>query len=290
MATRVVVSAGGARSWIGYGALSRLQEKRHLEQVTEYVTTSGGSIATVMFLAGVQLEDLKDMCNKLHRSDEVMDIDLPNFLKRFGIIKGNIVFSVIESILREKTGLPEAFTFQQFRECTGKLFVVCAFCVDDAQMCFFDAERTPEMSVVDAMRMSCSIPFFFQACEYKNKWYVDGAVCEYTQLSHIPEEERDTTLVIKTGGNERTPGRPTNFLEFASSIYNAMHPCYRDTMLEHFPNRFELCDNVHGEKPMNPIRGIRDMKLIIAYYHSGLRQTDEQLEANPHLISDSQPG
>jgi predicted acylesterase/phospholipase RssA len=280
MATRVVVSAGGARSWIGYGSLVCLKEKGHLERVTEYVTTSGGSIATGMFLAGIHIDDLQKMCQSLHDA-EVMDIDLSNFMKRFGIVKGNVVFSIIEKILRKKTGLPEAFTFRQFREFTGKLFVVCSFCVDDAEMRFFDAERTPDMSVVDAMRMSCSIPFFFQACEYENKWFVDGAVCEYTQLSHIPKGERETTLVIKTGGNERMPGRPTNFLEFASAIYNAMHPCYRDTVLSHFPNRFELRDTVNGEKPMNPIRGIRDIDLVREYYHSGVTQTNALLAAKP---------
>lgn len=252
-----------------------LAELGRLEGVEEYVTTSGGSISTGMFLAGVGIEDLRTMCQAITNTEDVMDYDVPKFMKRFGLIKGDFVFTVIEKVIRARTGLPEAFNFEQFRAHTGKRMVICSYCVDDAMIKFFDADKTPGVSVVDAMRMSCSIPFFFQACEFEGKMFVDGAVCEYTQLSHIPPSERETTIVIKTGGNERSPSKPKNLMEFASAVYNAMHPCYRDFMITLFPNRFELNDNVHGERPLNPIKGIKDIELIEAYYRSGKEQTRE---------------
>jgi predicted acylesterase/phospholipase RssA len=261
---------------MGLGALVALQEMGRLDHVTEFIGTSGGSISLAMYLAGLTVEEIAGMCAD---PDGLMDFDFQSFMTRFGVVKGDAVFTRIEEMICDKTGLSPEFTFQDFKRHTkpGVTFRVCAYSLSDARVEMFDADSCPEMSVVDAIRMSSSIPFFFQACTWKGKMYIDGAVSEYTQLSHIPPDKRDETIVIKTGGDDhRPPGRnPVNILDFFNQVYNAIHPCYRDHLLDLFPETHILNDTVNGDDLVNPIDGLSQPDVVRKYCEAGYLQVKQ---------------
>jgi predicted acylesterase/phospholipase RssA len=254
---------------MGMGSLTYLKEIGMLGEVKEYVGTSGGSVCIALFLAGM------DVTQELVTDQSYMDFDLNNVFSRFGVVKGDMVFSALEQIMCSHTGLQQCFTFKDFHEFTGVVFRVVAYNVRLSENHFFDVNATPNMSVIDAVRMSCSIPFLFQVCKWKGDIYIDGGVSEYTQLSHIPEEERKDTLVIKTGGDYRRKKEcnPSTFMEYISCVYNAIHPCYRDHLLPAFPLKVLLSDTITQDDNVNPIQVVTNHELMNKYYMAGYSQT-----------------
>jgi predicted acylesterase/phospholipase RssA len=255
------------------GGLIYLKENGILSEVKEYIGTSGGSVCIALFLAGM------DVTQEFVTQKSYMDFDLNNVFSRFGVVKGDMVFSALEQIMCSHTGLNEYFTFKDFHELTGVVFRVVAYNVRLAENHFFDVNATPNMSVIDAVRMSCSIPFLFQVCKWNGDIYIDGGVSEYTQLSHIPEEQRGETLVIKTGGDYRRKKEcnPSTFMEYISCVYNAIHPCYRDHLLSVFPLKVILSDTITQDDNVNPIQVVADRELMKKYYMAGYSQTQETL-------------
>ena len=65
----------------------------------------------------------------------------------------------------------------------------------------FDNVNTPELKIIDAIRMAISIPFVFSIKKYNENIYVDGAIINNFPIN-LFKSTMDTTLCIKLKGEE----------------------------------------------------------------------------------------
>lgn len=223
----LVFSSGGMRGIGHFGALAEL-EKYDTSKTRFFVGSSAGALAACVACLDLRAKDVFEACILPFRY--VKNIRLQHLTKQYGLDSGESVDALIASIV------PEGLTFSDIFRDTNRVLSVVATNVSTGKMAIFDPIRSPDMSVRDAVRMSCSVPFLFTAVHHENHVYVDGALTAAFPVS----------VALDTYGCTRVLG--LNF-----ETYAVTQPTTTDTMtFETFVNC--IVDTVvHANSPY-PVR------------------------------------
>lgn len=210
---RYLALEGGGVKGIAYGgAVRALEDRGLLRHIEGFAGSSAGSSAAAMLAAGYDgaelLQILMDMdFSKLLEDDnsaaaETGDggteggggggwsgpawigrvnpfglppslVNLRRLLNHFGWYSGVMLERYAETMLSAKTGVANV-TFAQLYTISGKLLRLTGTSVTTGSMRWFDVRHSPHMRVAKAVRISSSIPFFFQPVEHDGELYVDG--------------------------------------------------------------------------------------------------------------------
>ena len=178
----LAISSGGSRGIYALGAAWELQKRGYFESVTVYSGTSVGAVIA----AGLAL----------HRSPFAMvrtatrfplESDMSSPGQNFGLDAGKGLRRFIRRIL----GLRRRTTLADVYKTTGKTVRICVCNVTDGIPEYWTHITHPDVDLVTALRISCSIPLMFQPVRYASKLYVDGAI-----VDPLPLLNESKTLAI----------------------------------------------------------------------------------------------
>jgi NTE family protein len=184
--TNLVFKGGGVKGIAYAGALQQLDEMGYLSQIKRVAGTSAGAITASLLALGYTANEIEDIVVNQMDFASFMDKswlpgNVSRFLKSFGWYKGDAFKNWLGGLVKAKTGsvltnfndLKALVDEQsgQFRE----LFVI-ATNLNRQYPELFSAEDNASTPIVDAVRMSMSIPMFFQAVTWNSNVMVDGGM------------------------------------------------------------------------------------------------------------------
>ncbi len=226
-----VFSGGGIKGYALIGALQALEERGYA--LKNMAGTSAGAIISAMIIAGYKGQELEEIMMSI-RLEELLDrrigYSLP-FMKwlrlywRLGLFKGDRMEHQISELLLQKG-------ISTFRDIPPMSLRIIASDISNGHMIVLpddlykygvDPER---FSVAKAIRMSCSVPYFFEPVRLSDKIIVDGGV-----LSNFPmwlfdrenvKKKRPVIGVRLNGVNGFPPREITNAVSLFSSLFTTM--------------------------------------------------------------------
>jgi predicted acylesterase/phospholipase RssA len=122
--------------------------------------------------------------------------------EQLGLEDGQHIMALLKRLTELKIGgvcEGDRLTFHQLFIITGRCLHVNAYCIEDDCGVYFSVDRTPDMPILLAVRMSISIPLVLTAVRYENKTYVDGGLDNVFPISLFPADE---TLGIRIINSE----------------------------------------------------------------------------------------
>jgi NTE family protein len=193
MMIRNLVFQGGGVKGIAYvGAIDVLEQRGLMSHVNYVAGTSAGSITAALLAMGATSQDL----DRILRGTAFSSFkdggwwilgDAVRLLSQYGIYKGEAfekwLREQISQLTERATGRAQPdVTFGQLRVLAAQkpgvfreLYTVSTNLTRQLPE-VFSAESTPDVPVALAVRMSMSIPFFFEAVNFGGNFYVDGGV------------------------------------------------------------------------------------------------------------------
>ncbi|NBU33741.1 hypothetical protein EB118_12240 [bacterium] len=174
--THILFSGGGVKGIAFIGVLKTLSEQGLLGNVTSVSGVSAGAIVALLFVLGYtpeQMESIAIDCDMI----TLGDIQIQGILKNYGLDTGNGITAFLESLV-ESVGYSKDITFRQLYKKTGKKFTCYAANIRTHALVAFDYITTPNLKVLNAIRMSFGIPLVFTAKRYKGDMYVDGGLID----------------------------------------------------------------------------------------------------------------
>ena len=172
---------GGGVLGIAYaGAITVLEQRGILQNIEKVSGTSAGAITAAL----VSLNYSADEIHKIVLATDFKTFeDHKNPLRlatTYGIYKGDALLNWIETQITNK-GLAANATFADFRKKGCKDLYVFASDISLKDVRAFSFSKTPNVVVAEAIRASMSIPFFFEAWQFRNSnpnnhTYVDGGM------------------------------------------------------------------------------------------------------------------
>ena len=160
------------------GALRDCHELDNLEAISG--ASAGGLLAFFYVVAEGNIKTILDYSVDIPIKD-IMKPNIRQFLKNFGLVSQKKIRNVITDIIRVFFS-KEDLTFrdlQALRPTMPKVYI-SAYCVNLGRTEYFSVDSTPNMSVVDALCMTISVPFLFATVEHQGRKYIDGGTMEDT--------------------------------------------------------------------------------------------------------------
>lgn len=209
----LLCAGGGVRCIAFIGIFKKLEEliKNKVEvpkiDIKTVAGVSAGSIFGLLYILGYTSREMEDEI--LHKKlDQLKDIKFMNFLNKYGLDSGNNIMLWIESLMVKKE-FSGNLTFEELFNKTGKNFQVYAANLNKYSFVEFSNKCTPKLKVLDAIRMSISIPFMFtinkfnvEKCDLNSDGdiCVDGGLIQSYPI-HLFEDSLDTLLGFKLISN-----------------------------------------------------------------------------------------
>jgi NTE family protein len=219
----LVFSGGGLRGFTYIGSLKALEEYDILKNIKTYAGSSIGALMAAVVAVGYTSGELHDFILHFDYKD-VKDISLFNFIKNYGIDSGNRIQLFIRLLLKKKTEFDD-LTFLELYEKTGRNLIITATCLNDRKLELLDYQKTPNLSIAKAIRMSISLPFVLQPVSHNDKMYIDGGLLNNFPI-HIFDHNQKI-LGIEISDNKKLGKQYTipinNFEEYLHSIWGCIY-------------------------------------------------------------------
>lgn len=196
----LVFNGGGFRGIAFIGALKHLETNNFetqsfkKEQIQKIVGTSSGSVFAFLYTIGYTPDELLNIILDMNLK-EFCSLSLTNLFKNLGLDNGQKVISWLKKLAQEKNISPD-ITFQELKiDMNKELYVVCTN-LNSYKTEIMSWESAPDLSIIQAIRMSIAVPFVFTPIKFKDNLYVDGALLSEFPI-HMFKNKQQETLIFK---------------------------------------------------------------------------------------------
>jgi predicted acylesterase/phospholipase RssA len=224
----LVISGGASKTISVVGALRLLEEEKKLNNIKTLVGTSAGAILCFMLAMKMNTTEIIEEISYHFLGENIHVLELDdllslNFLETFGIDNGKRLEGWLRDLLKRRMNRI-TITFLDMAKSFGNNLVVCVANMTKHVSEHFCVDTQPDMDVIQALRISSSIPIIYTPIKYKDCLYVDGGVYESFPVTYFDRycDKLKDTLAINTLTkiSKRTPNTFMSYVaDLMSSIY-----------------------------------------------------------------------
>jgi predicted acylesterase/phospholipase RssA len=174
----LVLSGNSTNAIVILGTLQYLIDNSILDEITNYVATSSGSLISLLLLVGYSpLEILIHLCaTKVYET--IPPINMSNILlSGKPVMEFTPIKKCIEKMIIDKIGyVPTLKDFSKYIK--GKKIIFTVYNLTDHKREYISEKTHPEVTISEAVQMSCNFPVIFSPYLYQNKFYIDGGLAD----------------------------------------------------------------------------------------------------------------
>ena len=266
----LVFKGGGVRGIAYMGALEALEEQGILQNIERVAGSSAGAIAATLASFRLPVPETVKLFDSLDLArvpqtgiSSSMEGKLPRLknadnvrrlVEKYGWYSSSYFHKWLGEIIASQCGRNPHATFNDFHLRGYRDLHVVAANLSRKRTDVFSYETTPDVAVADAVRLSMSIPFFFEAVRFDGKefgkgdYYVDGGLYDnypillFDQLryAHLNPFYRNginwETLGLFLKSDEmvspQEPLMPENLFEFLNLTIRSFYDTYNLSNLD----------------------------------------------------------
>lgn len=212
----LVLSSASERGLLQLGCLQYLHEYNLLDNITKYVSTSAGSVISLLLIVGYSPVEI---LSYIFNDNVVLEsINLKNFIYEFGLKSPEKFFGIIEEMIINKLQyLPSLLELQEIYK---KSLYCVTYNLTQNKTEYLSHITYPDMSCIDAVKMSCNIPIIFPRIIYNNCFYIDGAIFDHYALNFACNiaDKKDNILGITVETIKTPIHSNSNIFQYLQSI------------------------------------------------------------------------
>jgi len=197
----LVFEGAGIRGIAYCGVVHELETKSILRSVEKVGGTSSGAIVALTIALGYSGNEIERIVtgtnfSKFNDGNYFFIGGINRINKYFGWYRGNRFEDWLENIIRDKTGNAD-ISFEQLHNKGFKDLYITGTCLNKQELIVFSRHTYPKMKVKDAVRISMSIPLYFEAV------FIDK---EGNVIRH-PKEKKELDVMVDGGFTGNFPIR-----------------------------------------------------------------------------------
>ena len=163
----LVFEGAGIRGIAYAGVITELEAGNRMQSIEKVGGTSAGAIVALTVSLGYSGKEIRQIVSqtnfkKFNDGNYFFVGGINRINKYFGWYRGNRFENWLEGIIGQKTGNTNS-TFEELHAKGFKDLYITGTCLNKQQLVIFSYETYPKMKVKDAVRISASIPLYFEA-------------------------------------------------------------------------------------------------------------------------------
>lgn len=187
MYKNLVFKGGGVKSFAYIGALEVLEETGLLRGIEKVAGSSAGAIYAMMVGLNFTANEVKSSMQNISIKVGVEDCNssdvLDRFFSHYGRYNGEDSIQSLQGLILSKVS-DAGFTFQDLHKAAQsssgfKDVYITGVDLTDDKLVVFSHETTPDMRLLDAVRISCSYPLMYTpVVGGDGHYYIDGGLLD----------------------------------------------------------------------------------------------------------------
>lgn len=235
---------GGGILGIAYiGALERLHQLDLLKNIKRYAGSSVGAMCAAALACGCTLDYLKLFLTKI---DPSVLKDGGNIFKmiyrlfrRNGLYKGEKLIELMGELLEHCSG-NRNITFIESYDKFGKFLIINGTSLNQQKTIYFSKDLTPDMKILDAIRISTCYPLVFQDVRLNDEVMIDGGFLDNYPI-HVFDDKKyggddyynSKTLGLRLMNSEEINKKFTKISFITDFIHAMIHSIYTQSSTAH---------------------------------------------------------
>ncbi|HEV8286529.1 MAG TPA: patatin-like phospholipase family protein [Chitinophagaceae bacterium] len=189
----LVFEGAGIRGIAYCGAIQELESRNLVSNIERVSGTSAGAIVALMVALGYSGKEIEELIAKTNfknfNDGRYIFIGGINRLnKYFGWYRGKTIEAWLEKIIEQKTNNAD-ISFQELHQKGFKDLYITGTCLNKQKLIVFSYQSYPNMKVKDAVRISTSIPLYFEAIFIN----ANGGII------HHPKQKQELDVMVDGG-------------------------------------------------------------------------------------------
>ena len=202
----LVIGAGGQNIFSYLGALKFLENE--LKNVVEISGASSGSLISFLLCFNKNIDEIIEFCFKIDQSG-LGKLKLKNLFTKFGLIDVEAVKIYLVDLLGSDP---------TFKELPKKLYV-SVYNLTLQKTEYLSRDTYPDMSVLEAVTMSMSIPIMMTSLKYNNCYYIDGGTFEMAPISPFLDKTPTELCIIQSHLHSESFVEINRLKDFITAIF-----------------------------------------------------------------------
>jgi predicted acylesterase/phospholipase RssA len=204
MSIHNLILSGGQIRGISYvGVFKAIEELGLTSDIKNIVGVSSGAIFALLYSLGLNSDQMKNIVVSLSL-DHLTDINTDNIFNivtTFGVDNGDKISRIFKIIIKKILGDANA-TFADLRKKSHHInLMIAGSNLTTKQSEIFSADTTPDMPLHIAVRISISVPVYFNAVLYNEQYYIDGAFTNNYPINLFDDDIEHTLGIVITDSN-----------------------------------------------------------------------------------------
>jgi len=212
-----LVLSGAQIKGLSYIGVGKAMNELNLMNFENILGVSSGAIFAFTLAVNLDINDIENLVLGINK-EHLMDINLDNilqFTESYGFDSGK-KFEKIFKILCNKILGDENATFEDLkRKKNSKNLIICGSNISLKKQEFFCYKTTPNMPIWIALRISISIPIYFNKVCYNGYCYCDEGITNNLPIFYFDNFEETLGIII----TDPSTYKNNNNLSFQNYLY-----------------------------------------------------------------------
>lgn len=236
--TRLVLSGGGSKGVAILGGLHYLYENDKLNDIEEYWGTSIGSLISLLLLIGYTPFEA---FHEFFMQDNFIDnLNNSTFYEKFALcpieLFGEKIKTFITKKLNDENKDP---TFMDLYTIFNKKLNIIGSNTDTMEGVCFNVYSHPFMKVIEAIEISCDLPFIFTKKEYDGNTFVDGCFINNYPINLADDGMHGCLGICVTGDM-----KPVFANDYIGWLYRLVHMPIKELYRERIKNKSDKVTHI----------------------------------------------
>jgi predicted acylesterase/phospholipase RssA len=192
----LVLSGGGIKGLAMLGSIKYLVENEIIVKPDIFCGSSVGCVISLFLNIGYSVQDIYNFLESLD-FNELFKYNIDNIFNDayLGFFTIDPLMHIVITFLKKKN-ISKDITFKELYELTKSKLIITGTCINDTSLHYFSIDHTPDMKVLNAIRITISIPIIFKPYKYNNKLWVDGACINNYPIELFKDKLNDTIGIL----------------------------------------------------------------------------------------------
>ena len=191
------LSGGGIKLISFIGTLKYLTQNNYIniKKLKQIIGVSAGSIIAFLITIGYTIDELEDFILNFHFNKLLSEFNTEKLLFDYGIADTNNIKKLLSILLYKKINKKNITFLELFNLHKIKLDIGVSN-ITKNNFEIFNHINKPNMNVIDAIIISCSLPIIFKPIKINNCLYSDGGVLNNFPLQYFNKKNLHNVISI----------------------------------------------------------------------------------------------
>lgn len=245
----LAISGAGINGLSFIGCLEVLEYYGILNHIEGFSGSSAGALVSTLIVMGYKASELKKLIFKIDFG-KFIHFDLDTLIKKFGACDSTELIKLVDFLFRNK-GLSPSITFKELYQKTNKKLNITGSCLSKAAFTnkfsksdLFNYKTTPNMKIIEAIRITISIPWVYTPHIFNNQMYVDGALFHPYPISWFQEMDQEKKYTLGFVSYDIYEDTPLSIDSYSMSILVGMMDQLKMLCVQDYQKQSVILENL----------------------------------------------